>query len=71
MGLALKDTQYHRYGDYLTWMDDLRYELIDGEAYLMAPVPDLAHQELVGKSIFKPGNRVYTSIKFFQSYAAN
>jgi Uma2 family endonuclease len=49
MGLALKDTQYHCYGDYLTWPDDMRYELIDGSAYAMSPAPDLAHQEVAGE----------------------
>jgi Uma2 family endonuclease len=53
MSLALKDSQYHCYSDYLSWMDDLRYELIDGEAYLMAPAPDLAHQEVVGEIYFQ------------------
>ena len=48
MGLALKDHQYHCYGDYLNWPDDVRYELIDGDAYLMAPAPDLAHQDVTG-----------------------
>lgn len=49
MGLALKDTQHHCYGDYLAWPADVRYELIDGEAYLMAPAPDLAHQDVAGE----------------------
>lgn len=49
MGLALKDTQHHCYGDYLTWPDDGRYELIDGSAYAMAPAPDLAHQDIAGE----------------------
>jgi Uma2 family endonuclease len=49
MSLAMKDSQYHCYGDYLTWPDDVRYELIDGDAYLMAPAPDLAHQDVVGE----------------------
>lgn len=49
MGLALKDTQPHSYGDYLTWPDDSRYELIDGDAYLMAPGPDLGHQDVAGE----------------------
>lgn len=49
MGLALKDTQHHCYGDYLAWPDDMRYELIDGIAYAMFPAPDLAHQEVVGE----------------------
>jgi Uma2 family endonuclease len=49
MGLALKDTLFHCYGDYLTWHDDARYELIDGAAYLMAPAPDLPHQDVAGE----------------------
>lgn len=49
MGLALKDTQFYCYGDYLTWPDDTRYELIDGQAYAMSPAPDLAHQEVAGE----------------------
>jgi len=49
MGLALKDSEHHCYGDYLTWLDDVRYELIDGEAYILAPTPDLAHQEVAGE----------------------
>jgi Uma2 family endonuclease len=49
MGLALKDTLSHCYGDYLTWSDDQRYELIDGSAYLMAPAPDLSHQDVAGE----------------------
>ena len=49
MGLALKDHQYHCYGDYLTWPEDVRCELIDGVVYLMAPAPVLAHQEVAGE----------------------
>ena len=50
MGLPLKDHDYHTYGDYLRWSEDVRYELIDGEAYLMAPpAPDLAHQDIAGE----------------------
>ena len=49
MGLELKDTQYYCYGDYLTWPDDARYELIDGQAYAMSPAPDLAHQDVAGE----------------------
>jgi Uma2 family endonuclease len=49
MGLALKDTLSRCYGDYLTWSDDQRYELIDGAAYLMAPAPDLSHQDVAGE----------------------
>jgi len=49
MGLALKDTQHYSYGDYLSWPDDTRYELIDGNAYAMSPAPDLAHQDVAGE----------------------
>lgn len=49
MALALKDRQHHTYGDYLNWPDDVRYELIDGEAYMMSPAPDLSHQDAAGE----------------------
>ncbi len=32
--------------DYLSWDDERRYELIDGEAYVMAPAPTLRHQSI-------------------------
>lgn len=32
--------------DYMHWDDERRYELIDGEAYLMAPAPSLQHQAI-------------------------
>ncbi len=47
MGLPRRDAQHHTYGEYRTWPEDVRYELIDGEAYLMAPAPTVAHQRLV------------------------
>jgi Uma2 family endonuclease len=48
MGLPLRDSRHHSYGEYLSWPEDVRYELIDGEAYLMAPAPSVDHQRLVG-----------------------
>ena len=48
MGLALKDTEYHNYADYLQWIDN-NYELIDGEAYFMAPAPNIEHQDVAGE----------------------
>lgn len=35
------------YADYRNWPDDERWELIDGEAYAMAPAPTISHQTLV------------------------
>lgn len=49
MGLPLRDQQHHTYGEYLTWHDGLRWELIDGEAYLMSPAPTPTHQRLTGE----------------------
>lgn len=50
MPLPRRDQARHTYGEYLHWPDELRYELIDGVAYLMAPpAPDLAHQDIAGE----------------------
>ena len=46
---ALRDREHHTYGEYLHWPDDVRYELIDGVPYLMAPAPTLDHQEVAGE----------------------
>lgn len=58
MGPALKDNLLHCYGDYLTWSDEGRFELIDGVAYLMAPAPDLPHQDVVGEIYRQAANRL-------------
>jgi len=34
------------YADYLTWPDDERWEIIDGEAYAMTPAPTTRHQRI-------------------------
>jgi Uma2 family endonuclease len=39
----------HTYGEYLTWPEGRRCELIDGVAYAMAPAPGRGHQRLVGE----------------------
>ncbi len=35
------------YGDYLTWSDDKRWEIIDGEVFAMTPAPTPIHQEIL------------------------
>jgi len=45
MALPLEKKRY-TYQDYLTWPDDERYELIDGEPYRMSPAPTVAHQRI-------------------------
>ncbi|MGM0517677.1 MAG: Uma2 family endonuclease [Pseudomonadota bacterium] len=49
MGLPLRDEEFHTYGDYRHWGDELRYELIDGVAYAMSPSPTRHHQEVTGE----------------------
>jgi Uma2 family endonuclease len=61
MGLPLRDDQYHCYQDYLTWPEDIRYELIDGIAYLMAPAPTVRHQDIAGEIYFQLRQRLQDS----------
>ena len=35
----------YTYEDYYNWEDGIRYELIDGQAYLMEPAPAYGHQD--------------------------
>jgi Uma2 family endonuclease len=49
MGLPQRDAKHHTYADYLAWPEEVRYELIDGIAYLMSPAPTREHQGLVGE----------------------
>jgi len=58
MGLPQRDSMRHSYADYLAWPDDLRYELIDGVAYLMSPAPARRHQEIVGEVFRQASNRL-------------
>ncbi|MGL1834101.1 Uma2 family endonuclease [Rhodocyclaceae bacterium SMB388] len=53
MGLALRDTKHHTYGEYLQWPDEVRYELVDGEAIMMSPAPALDHQDITGELYFQ------------------
>lgn len=49
MGLPLRDCQRHSYGEYRTWPEKARYELIGGVAYAMSPAPARLHQRLVAE----------------------
>jgi Uma2 family endonuclease len=40
-----KEKEYYTYADYLGWDGAERYEIIDGEAYMMAP-PSRFHQDI-------------------------
>ncbi|EHQ89703.1 Uma2 family endonuclease [Desulfosporosinus youngiae] len=41
--------QRFTYGDYLTWPEDERWELLNGIAYNMTPAPSRKHQEISGQ----------------------
>ena len=45
---AMKSHKHYTYADYCEWPEDVRCEIIDGIAYMMAS-PSTAHQEVVGE----------------------
>jgi Uma2 family endonuclease len=49
MGPPRRDLEFHTYAEYVSWPDDVRYELIDGIAFAMGPAPTRRHQEVVGQ----------------------
>ncbi len=58
----------HSYADYLTWNDDNRWELIEGQAVCMSPAPGRLHQrisKLLGRQI-----DLYLSDKSCEMYYA-
>jgi Uma2 family endonuclease len=66
MALTLKDHDRHSYADYLGWPEDVRYELIDGVAYLMAPAPTVRHQDIAGEIFRQIANALQgTSCRVF------
>jgi len=46
------------YGDYLTWSDDERWELLNGVAFNMTPAPSDAHQSVVVQLVLQIGNHL-------------
>ena len=58
MSVALRKEKHYTYADYLTWPDDARYELIDGEAFLKAPAPLIEHQEVAGEVFRQLANQL-------------
>lgn len=47
MTVVKKRAEKYTYSDYLKWPDEERWEVIDGEAYNMAPAPGIKHQNVV------------------------
>ena len=46
---AQSSEQKFTYQDYLTWSENERWELINGQAYNMTPAPSRRHQEISGQ----------------------
>jgi Uma2 family endonuclease len=68
MSLTQRDHQHHTYRDYFSWPEDVRYELVDGQAYAMTPGPNRRHQEIgfdvarqVADALEGSGCRVYVA----------
>jgi Uma2 family endonuclease len=53
--MDLKNEKRYTYADYLTWDDDVRYELIDGVPYTMA-APSANHQRVLAKLLMRFGS---------------
>ena len=53
MGLPQRDALRHTYGDYRRWPEEVRYELVNGTAYLMSPAPSRQHQKLLGELFYQ------------------
>lgn len=56
--MALPLEKRYTFEDYLTWLDDERWELIDGIAYNMTPAPSFKHQRLAGNFYRILGNKL-------------
>lgn len=53
--MALPDktqTEKFSYADYLSWPDEERWEIIDGDVFDMSPAPSPVHQEILVNLVF-------------------
>ncbi|MBI3599473.1 MAG: Uma2 family endonuclease [Nitrospinae bacterium] len=54
MGYPLKkEDKRYTYGDYLSWPEEERWELIEGIAYDMSPSPSRIHQRISGELFYQ------------------
>ena len=58
MSMAQRNGRY-TVADYQTWPDEERWELIDGEAYMMTPAPSGRHQQISSEV----GGQLWTALK--------
>ncbi|RME64394.1 MAG: Uma2 family endonuclease, partial [Nitrospirae bacterium] len=65
MPLAVKKKGRFSYQDYLTWPEDERWELIDGEAYCMSPAPKVKHQRILNNLAYEFTRQLKEGCKHF------
>ncbi|MBF0118448.1 MAG: Uma2 family endonuclease [Desulfobacterales bacterium] len=74
MGLAAQKIEIYKdkynYADYLSWDDNQRWEIIDGEVYDMSPAPIESHQAISGELSVQIGNFLSENQKKCKLYAA-
>jgi Uma2 family endonuclease len=49
MSSVKKQDKIYTYADYLSWPEEERWEIIDGQIYDMSPAPSRIHQELLSE----------------------
>lgn len=58
MGLPARKQDIFTYGDYLSWDDSERWEIINGQAYNMAAAPLTVHQLISSELMRQLGNQL-------------
>lgn len=58
MGLPAKKASTFTYGDYVTWDDNERWEIIAGEAFNMTPAPNRKHQAISAQLMIQIGKQL-------------
>lgn len=68
MSLPASNKKKFTYADYLTWPDEERWELIDGQPYDMTPAPSTFHQSIsmefsiqIGSFLTNKGCRLFAA----------
>ncbi|MBF0552758.1 MAG: Uma2 family endonuclease [Deltaproteobacteria bacterium] len=56
MAVVAPQTEKYTYGDYLTWEDGQRWEIIKGVPYQMTPGPAMRHQLVLGELHWQMNN---------------
>ncbi len=59
MELQLDLTKRYTFADYITWLDDVRRELIDGFIKMMSPAPNTIHQRISSRLSRRISNYLY------------